>query len=312
MKIEKYQKFLGGAALSVIAAHTQISISNPNVLFSMGEKILSIVGVLGVPIFLVLSGISYGYNQLGIKDFFLKKIKQLAPPWIVYGIFNMLLSYISSGEKSAISLYNLFFGWVGVYYLINLIVFWILFFIIPHTKKMLVGTIICSFVFQIWCAVTEFNGISIYYNFIAWIGWFSIGLLINKMKVIVKWPSYKYLISSCLIGVCIVLKFGVNYASAWFIPFALICFCLIAKSAVQIVDSKVGSYFQVLGQNSMLIMFTNFYITIFLAKIIISITGMPGIIILCPILTSLCYFAAIIIARKIKIIAPLLNLLGVK
>lgn len=84
-----FYRIRGCAILSVAYAH---SASFSNIFL---DNLSSLLGVVGVPLFLIASG--YYYKKQPWKEFFSNKLKNIVSPWIIWGSVAFGVSYMALG-----------------------------------------------------------------------------------------------------------------------------------------------------------------------------------------------------------------------
>ena len=285
-------KFL--CILSVISAHSQISLGYNDTLFALFEKVLSSFGCLGVAGFFILSGYFFSHNKRKFKEFWKRKVKQLLVPWIVWGGINNILSVIVSNKN--ISPYNILFGWVGAYYIVNLLIFYLIFWKLKN-KKILKICFILSILSQILYAVFKSKmNLNAYFVFPIWANWFILGLLLkDKINYIIYFTKkYKNILLFVLIITIIIgTLINIDYWCIYFILVALsgllgLCGLAHYLQKTNLLKKQIID----IGKNTMLIMFNNFYITVLISKILM-LTKITILILLAPILTISVEYIAI-------------------
>ena len=167
------------AIIFVIVAH--ISVDKASALWS----VYNILGTLGAPLFLVISG--YYFKRHPLKVFLKKKTTSVLIPWVVLGSITYLRTFISSPDSIDVS------SWLAwllgyktyLYFIPVLVVCWMVFF---HNNCIsLVGTIAVNILSLI---ATQFGwldsiitniGLTNYLNPLNWIGFFAFGILLSKL-----------------------------------------------------------------------------------------------------------------------------------
>ena len=115
------------AILLVISAH--ISVPNPVV-----DKLIAVLGGMGVGIFLAISGYLYNTDR-PMRDFFSKKTKTLMLPWVIAGALVYAYTVLMQGEAVSFSgLIRWILGYKTYLYFMTLLI--IYFFIFYGVRKL--------------------------------------------------------------------------------------------------------------------------------------------------------------------------------
>lgn len=142
-----------------------------------------------------------------------------------------------------------------------------------------------SYSAHIW----EFDG-DPYYSLFPWICWFVLGFFYeNILRVLGKWEERRVygilvIVATCLTNILIMEK-GVNYFSVYYIPFAIVNLIFLHYLSNKLfLFKRLQNILNAIGTQTLWIMFTNFYVTILCAKLLIQLDN--GLFILgAPILT---------------------------
>ena len=179
---EYFYRLRGFAIISVAYAHSlTLSSHDPN---TIGK----LLGLIGVPLFLICSGYFFRKQKID-KGFVQSKFKSIAAPWIIWGTFAYGLSIVLSANDLSISGYIDFIlghgSWlyyVPVYLLIIL------------AYNTFTGKY-CDAIFLLLCVVsncltftfhlgTMDSFMTFYQNPLNFIGFFTIGKLMNEKQII--------------------------------------------------------------------------------------------------------------------------------
>ncbi|CVH77425.1 Acyltransferase family protein [Clostridiales bacterium CHKCI006] len=201
----KYDRALNSSRvffiLSCVMAHCLLSHSEMTNNFA--NKILTLLSFLsciGVPCFLITSGILF--KKLPLKKFLMKKITNICIPWIFCGTIIFLISYFSA--YSLLEHVKFVFG-IGsfLYYIPVLLFCYLIFYILPNKKlfyTLCIALNYCSLV------ATQFGLINFpnnSLNFLNWIGYFAIGRWIASSTILNIIRSH----SICIFSVCTIFSF---------------------------------------------------------------------------------------------------------
>ena len=167
------------AILSVIFAQCSYH-SSPAV-----QAISSLLGTIGVPIFLISSGVFFNALENG-KAFWLKKLKTIICPWIIFGFLTYLVSVVLG---SSFSLIDMFFWWIGygtwMYFVTILLICYVVFRAIRWNglPYLMIALFIVSNVLDVFGVNPITNLVGSYLNVFTRIGYFAIGILLKKANV---------------------------------------------------------------------------------------------------------------------------------
>lgn len=167
------------AILTVIFAHCTYR-DTPIV-----QSITDLIGEIGVPIFLVAAGVFFK-NTEGAKIFWMKKLKGIVVPWVIFGIFTYAISCLSG---SSFSLLGLFFWWIGYgtwfYFVTILLLCYLIFRAIKWNglPYLMIGLWIVSITLQLFGINPITNLVGQYLNVFLRIGYFAIGVLLGKAEI---------------------------------------------------------------------------------------------------------------------------------
>lgn len=284
MKITKSTSDIlkGFFAASVICAHTQVVPDGGGMPFELVKLFLKTLGCLGVPGFFILSGYAFSFNRRNGLDFFWRKVSQLAFPWLFWGLFNQTICYIVEGRSFNIG--NVIFGWTGSYYLFSLIIFWIVFW---WVRKSVYRDFFCivSVAFQLGYAIfpeTFSFGFSSYFNPAVWVGWFALGMRLPSISL----PTINRvatMLAICLIVLLVGCFTATSYWTITFIPFALVelycIYCLLEVYIARSFSNRYISRIALFGRNSLYILFSNYYPSVVVAKVLTRSMLFPSLLV---------------------------------
>lgn len=118
----------GLAILSVIFAHCVYD--DPNI-----QRGSSIIGTIGVPVFLVLSAIFFDTKESS-RSLIQKKLQRLILPWILWGTVTYIISCLSNNSPSIFGGIKWIFGnYTWLYFVPVLLICFILCYICENTCK---------------------------------------------------------------------------------------------------------------------------------------------------------------------------------
>lgn len=163
------------AILSVIFAHCVYK--NPTV-----QKMTSLIGIVGVPVFLICAGIFFNQNE-SPKLFWVKKVKGIVVPWMIFGTITYLLSAILGND---FSFHSFLFWLIGygtwLYYVTILLLYYLLFRAIKWSglPYVMIAVGIVSIVLDVYKLNPISNLIGNYLNMFSRVGFFAVGMLLKK------------------------------------------------------------------------------------------------------------------------------------
>lgn len=167
------------AILTVISAHITIRTSD------LVANFYSAIGSIGVVVFMIASG--YYYKHTDFLTLVKKKTISIVIPWIVIGSAVWLVDTLLNGR--GFSIQSLFLWLVGyktyLYYVVVLLICFVLFYV--HNKvslyiAMAINAVsIILTVFGVTDTFIETLHITNYLNVANWIGFFALGMLLQKM-----------------------------------------------------------------------------------------------------------------------------------
>jgi peptidoglycan/LPS O-acetylase OafA/YrhL len=171
----------GIAIISVILAHTSSMTGGSHSVDKFVSNAFDIFGIIGVPIFLVISGYLYR-TQTPFKIFFLRKIRKIILPWFLAGLMVYLVSATFGNQSSALNYrdaVSFIFGIKSLFWYMPLqCFFYLFFFFIPKTLYLnlfFIGINILMLAMR-----GDLFGLNPYLNPLNWIGFFSLGIVARQ------------------------------------------------------------------------------------------------------------------------------------
>ena len=253
--------------ICVVAAHCDSFLSN-------AEIIRRLLGTIGVPSFLICSG--YFFNQKEpAKQFWMKKLKNIIVPWIIWGIITYAISELF-GEKR-ISIYQCL-KWILGYktWLYYVPVLLICFFLGRFCTNRLWIILYLGLFFVSWSlsylGVLSNGVITLYQNPFNHVGFFILGMLLSKSNWLTLkiTKDKKVVVLILFIIISLVYAFcgkGIGYwASIFSIPFELLAFIVLFWFAGFLADWNILVQ---IGKKSFFIFFVHMQIGIEISKKII-------------------------------------------
>ena len=238
------------AIFSVVCAHSATVPSDFSSSNQIVGRILSCIGVMGVPVFFIVSGYLFCKNNKPFAEFLKGKITTIIIPW---AFCETIVWFYVVLRKGGISLTSWGAFLIGInhstYYLTILILFFILYFNFYRSNIFLVSTIIISVMSIVLTSfgLDEYNKATItpYLNPLNWMLYFSLGVLIHKYKLLERIAIFArkiIIISSTalVLDVFLHIKFDLSYSywSSFAIVNILIALFVIFGLASILLDRK--------------------------------------------------------------------------
>ena len=296
------------ALISIVCAHIYFADSVVSAVFSR-------VGTVGVITFLMMSG--FFYRPKKFKSFsamIKKKLLTVVIPWIILGTLTWLYNFLLSNNTS--NWFIRYFKWIigngsYLYYLTVLFVCFLIFY--KHNKITLIIVIMLNIVSIILTAMGLLNnilmliGINNYLNLFNWIGFFSLGILLQDIKekqilAFLHRTRFVFIIlfNAVLVTLVIFSTIKVTYFSFIAIPFELLG--VLAIMGVSTFNLTKIKCFRIISNYSFTIYLIHMVVmgildVFFEINIILTILSPVLIIIAC----SLILWSVLFVAKKIKL-----------
>lgn len=169
------------AILCVIVAHTTFN-NFPEILSALFARI----GSMGVPVFMIISGYLFHVKE-DIGGFIKKKFRTIIIPWWFCGIVMYIYTYLRMGDDINIAGLLKFVLGKGsyLYYMTVLMCCYIIFYY-PMKKKfnaVFIVAILMSVISHQLTAIGIMDVIGNYLNIFNWIGFFSIGVIMQQYGI---------------------------------------------------------------------------------------------------------------------------------
>ena len=173
------------AAFCVVCAHSaQVNIlSGLPYIFS---EVLNYLGTMGVPVFFLISGFLFAYNKKTLTEFWKGKAKTIVLPWFFCATVVWLYVVLRKGGISFSNwlLFVLGYGH-STYYLTVLMALYLIFWKRTQTWFLcaMISVSVLSLLLTAWVVEPLYDGMFAQYNYLNvlnWLGYFAVGLLINK------------------------------------------------------------------------------------------------------------------------------------
>lgn len=239
------------AILSVAYAH---SLSLQNVTLS---RVGALLGLIGVPVFLICSGYYYKPAQLD-KDWFLGKTVNIVAPWLLWGTFAYALSVylIGPGGWSFFDYILYLFGHKTWLYYVPVYLVIIFFYQVVHPSlRVLFLSIVIALISN---SMTYYwlpdVWLTPYQNPLNWIGFYAIGILLKRYMGGVMKNIYFVLFGMFVAGIAFVIVSG-DWKVCYWHPLSFV-FELFAFGMLLFIAAKTdGEITQLVGKNSYILYF---------------------------------------------------------
>ncbi len=262
----------GLAILSVIFAHCVYD--DPNI-----QRGSSIIGTIGVPVFLVLSAIFFDTKESS-RSLIQKKLQRLILPWILWGTVTYIISCLSNNSPSILGGIKWIFGnYTWLYFVPVLLICFILCYICENTCKFatifIVFASIVTNALYILGVIDKGGLITAYQNPLNWYLFFWIGRIIrynlSKILSVVNKLQFMKIVSICLMVVLFSLYYYFVEEPGYWSVFSLL-FELISIIVVYLISTNFAlRIFKNIGKRSYPIYFIHMQIGMFVGNKILSI-----------------------------------------
>ncbi len=267
----------GFAIFSVAYAHS-LNLSDLNL-----SRIGALLGIIGVPLFLISSGYYFRQTKIDIS-YLKKKFKTLISPWLIWGTVAYILTVMSSQVKCSFLDYILFLSgyYTWLYYVPIFILILFLFNIIKINDKSIFFLILFSLISNI---ITDNFLIQLYItpyqNPLNWIIFFAIGVLLKRKNYLSQFVCRGPLFIFLLLSLALFILFFVEKIRYW--NLFCIIFELISFVFIYIISSRYRSslnFIEILGKKSYILYFLHMQVGIYFANRLIDILYLSNEVIL--------------------------------
>lgn len=212
------------AVLSVIAAHMPFGREH-----LIADSVRISLGQIGVVIFFILSGFFYKRKDGDIKEFWLKKLKNIVIPWFIISIITYIISCLLTKKADflPVSIIKWVFGVQNWYWYLPVLL--VLFALFKYIKKdallyLIMGITVASVLLSAFGIIKYNMYFNQHFNIFNWAGFFALGLLIRKKDLLDKLSGVIPLIVSCvLLILSVLLTVKMGQAKAYIDYFSLLC-----------------------------------------------------------------------------------------
>ena len=211
----------GMAIISVILAHTSSMTSGSNSVDKFVSNAFDVFGIIGVPLFFVISGYLYS-AQIPFKLFFFKKIRKIILPWFLAGLTVYLVSAPFGIQSSALNFsdaVSFIFGIKSLFWYMPLQCFFYLFFFFI-SKKLYLNLFFMGINILMLSMRGDLFGLNPYLNPFNWIGFFSLGIVArqnsHKLLSALNFVSIHERLCIALLFLVFISVYRVKSSSAYF------------------------------------------------------------------------------------------------
>lgn len=172
----------GISVISIVSAHVAVG-NDDSIIMDISETALKAFGVIGVIVFLIISGYLFGFDNKTLKAFIKKKSKSLFIPWFIIGSVVYMISSLSGTQMDNISIKRYFLFLLGqqtyLYFMTILTICYSMNFYFKKNNKILLLWILLT---AASIVITSYELISInpYLNPLNWVGYFAFGILLSN------------------------------------------------------------------------------------------------------------------------------------
>ena len=260
------------AIFSVICAHMKFQLEYGSAGW-LSDKIISILGIFGVPVFYICAGYYYRRAENDTYAFWSKKLKNIMIPWLIWAAFtNILNNVIQYSNISIKGFIKWFSGYHSLYYFLAVLVFCFVIFKPYRNKKYMIVIGLISITVNILVAL-NFGGVlhskilsSYFINYLVWPIFFEMGILWRlyevKLRVLMLGDRKVWcggiIISFIIVYLTLVISdTRVSYWGYYSVIFELLGFLTIFMLSRKVYYFRVLEY---IGQNTFFIYLTHMQI----------------------------------------------------
>lgn len=263
------------AILSVVFAHC----SYDNTL--LAHSISGLLGSLGVPIFLISSGIFFNHKE-NAKVFWMKKFKGLIVPWLLFGVLTYLLTVMLGTSFETLNMFRWMIGHGTWLYFVTILLFYYVFFRAIRWEGIhyvAIALWVLSNVLDVFEVNIISNVIGQYLNPFSRIGYFSMGVIAKKAGVLEfkmpkLWIKLAVSAGTLAIGVATMVVEDVAFAAY----FAKMVFSLCATATLFFWSQSLSEckLLQNIGKQTYLIYFLHMQLGIGAVNAVVRVLPLPA------------------------------------
>lgn len=313
IKISRYvsiSRFL--ALLSIISAHVILETSELQIFYGN-------IGLVGVAVFLFLSGVYYSYGKIDNKLKFLKgkAIRILIPTIVAGAIIYIYIMLVSRTSFSMLSMIAFIFGYKTYLYFSSILFIIMSFLSIFKSKKWLFIFILVNIISVLLTqlglleSTIQFLHLTNYLNVFNWIGFFSLGIFVRQyilkefLFFIEKFRIMNILFFSSVLIMLVYFEKALTYFSISGIIFELAS--IIVVFSISSIGKSIYKYIKKLEKY----VFPVYLYHMPIIGVIYKITGIQSTLLTC-IATFILVLLSHVIAKKIKVERYYKVIIGIK
>lgn len=297
------------AILTVIFAHCSYH-NTP-----MAHAISGVIGGLGVPIFLITSGMFFNPKE-PTKTFWMKKVKGVIVPWLVFGCFTYALAVILGNPLGILEMLKWIIGYGTWLYFVPILLFFYAFFRAIRWKGIhyvAIALWILSNVLDVFGINPISNIIGNYLNVFSRIGYFSMGVIArNAGAMELKEPKLWIKLAASLVALCLAATAILTEDIAFASYVAEMLFTLVASVVLFFWSQSLSrcNLLSNVGKQTYLIYFVHMQLGIGVVNAVIGVFSLPSVadwalLVIKPVLILALVYTGILILdwiiKKVKI-----------
>ena len=230
------------AILSVIAAHMPFGAQHPT-----ADLVRNALGQIGVIVFFIVSGFLYKRTFGDTKTFWIKKLKGIVIPWIIFSVITFAFSCVLSHSFYIASLPKWILGFGTWYWFVPILLICFALFKYLDNEVSLCLAVVLSAVSVILMSfgILKCNDLFTQYtNIFNWIGFFALGILLRKHEKLdsllgVLPCSISALLLVCFVTLSVWCKLDKSYINYLSIPIEISGFITLLNISSLLKKSKL-------------------------------------------------------------------------
>ncbi len=250
---------------------------------AMLNKITSLLGSIGVPIFLLCAGFLLNAQEDN-KRFWSKKLKRIVVPWILYGVVTYFVHILkhAGGSISGLALWCIGHG-TWLYFPTILLIYYLLFRFFKNNafSWMMIAVFFVSNLLEILKlnVITDWLGTP-YLNIFNRIGWFATGVLISRKGWITGLVKKRKVAILTGIGAVILGALCINVQAGLLTEYCQIPFLLCSVYTLFGLSSliKDNGFLRQIGSETYIIYFLHMQFGMLVANVIINLARLETLL----------------------------------
>ena len=242
-------------------------------------KISGLIGSMGVPIFLISSGVFFNGEEKA-ESFWMKKLKGIVVPWAIFGVVTYIIKIVLEGGAGALDFLKWFVGYgCWLYFVPLLLVCYVIFRAIRHEwlPYVIIGLFLLSNILECFDLNPVTWAVGHYLNVFNRAGYFAIGILLKKFGVMhLEMP--KMWVKLSLSAACVTVGALYIVTDVTVLSFLLSTACILLACAALFFWSQSLSecrLLQSVGKQTYFIYFVHMQLVIALVNKIVGFFGLP-------------------------------------